>query len=43
MVSLDRVPPACKVGSKLSASGKIIDVDILDQMILDEVENLKCE
>jgi len=43
VVSLDKVPPACKVGSKLSASGKIIDVDILDQMILDEVENLKCE
>lgn len=43
VVSLDKVPPACKVGSKLSASGKIIDVDILDQVVLDEVEGLKCE
>jgi hypothetical protein len=43
VVSLDKVPPECKVGAKLSASGKIIDVDIFDQMILDEVENLKCQ
>ena len=43
IVSLDKVPPACKVGSKLSASGKIIDVDILDQVVLDEVKDLKCE
>jgi hypothetical protein len=37
------VPPECKAGSKLSASGKIIDVDIFDQRILDEVEKLKCQ
>ena len=43
VVSLDKVPPECKAGAKLSASGKIIDVDIFDQMILDEVENLKCQ
>ena len=43
VVSLDKVPPSCKVGSKLSVSGKIVDVDILDQVILDEVEGLKCE
>ncbi len=43
VVSLDKVPPECKAGAKLSASGKIIDIDIFDQMILDEVENLKCE
>ncbi len=43
VLSLDKVPAECKVGAKLSANGKIIDVDIFDQMILDEVENLKCE
>jgi hypothetical protein len=43
VVSLDKVPLECKVGAKLSASGKIIDVDIFDQMIFDEVENLKCQ
>ena len=43
VLSLDKVPAECKVGAKISANGKIIDVDILDQQILDEVENLKCE
>jgi len=43
VLSLDKVPAECKVGAKLSANGKIIDVDIFDQMILDEVGNLKCE
>jgi hypothetical protein len=43
VLSLDKVPAECKVGAKISASGKIIDVDIFDQKILDEVENLKCE
>jgi len=43
VVSLDKLPLECMVGAKLSASGKIIDVDIFDQMILDEVENLKCQ
>ena len=43
MVSLGEVPPECKAGAKLSASGKIIDVEIFDQMILDKVENVKCQ
>ena len=43
VVSLDKVPPECKAGAKLSASGKIIDVEIFDQMILDKVENVKCQ
>jgi hypothetical protein len=43
VVSLEKVPPECKAGSKLSASGKIIDVDIFDQRILDEVEKPKCQ
>jgi hypothetical protein len=43
VVSLDEVPPECKAGAKLSASGKIIDVEIFDQMILDKVENVKCQ
>jgi hypothetical protein len=43
VVSLEKVTPECKAGSKLSASGKIIDVDIFDQRILDEVEKLKCQ
>jgi hypothetical protein len=43
VVSLGEVPPECKAGAKLSASGKIIDVEIFDQMILDKVENVKCQ
>jgi hypothetical protein len=43
VISLDKVPPECKVGAKISGSGKIIDVDIFDTTVLDEVENLKCE
>ena len=43
VVSLDKVPPECEAGAKLSASGKIIDVEIFDQMILDKVENVKCQ
>ena len=43
VISLDKVPPECKVGAKISGNGKIIDVDLFDTTILDEVENLKCE
>jgi hypothetical protein len=43
VVSLGEVPPECKAGAKLSASGKIIDVEIFDQTILDKVENVKCQ
>ena len=43
VLSLDEVPATCKVGGKLSASGKIIDVGLFGQVILDEVKDLRCE